>query len=72
MTVGVTDGFLLFDLESPGQWVYTIYDPETYDDVKVEVSAENRGTNDNNVSLICRYDPTEGWYEFNIANSGLL
>jgi hypothetical protein len=71
MTVGVTDGFLLFDLESPGQWIYTLYDPETYDDVKMDVSAENRGTNDNNVSLICRYDPTEGWYEFNIANSGL-
>ena len=71
MTVGVTDGFLLFDLESAYQWVYTTFDPETYDDVRVEVSAENRGTNVNNVSLICRYDPAEGWYEFNVANSGL-
>jgi hypothetical protein len=71
MTIGITDGFLVFDLQSVGQWVYTTYDPETYDDVKVEVSADNRGTNDNNVSLICRYDPAEGWYEFNIANSGL-
>jgi hypothetical protein len=35
------------------------------------VVAENRGYNNNNVSLICRYDPDEGWYEFNIANSGL-
>jgi len=71
MTVGISDGFLLFDLESVGQWIYTVYDPETYDDVKVEVSAENRGTNDNDVSLICRYDPAEGWYEFNVANNGL-
>jgi len=63
MTVGVSDGYLLFDLESAYQWVYTTFDPETYDDVRVEVSAENRGTNVNNVSLICRYDPAEGWYE---------
>ena len=71
MTVGVSDGYLLFDLESAYQWVYTTFDPETYDDVRVEVSAENRGANVNNVSLICRYDPAEGWYEFNVANSGL-
>jgi hypothetical protein len=71
MSIGVADGYLTFDLESAGQWAYTIYDPETYDDVRVDVTADNRGTNDNNVSLICRYDPAEGWYEFNIANSGL-
>jgi hypothetical protein len=71
MSIGVTDGFLVFDLESAGQWAYITYDPQTYDDVRVDVSAENRGTNENNVSLICRYDPVEGWYEFNIANSGL-
>ena len=27
--------------------------------------------NNNNISLICRYDPEVGWYEFNIANNGL-
>jgi len=71
MSIVVTGGYLVFDLESPGQWAYTIYDPQTYDDVRVEASAENRGSNDNNISLICRYDPVEGWYEFNVANSGL-
>ena len=71
MTVGVKDGFLVFDLESPGQWIYAIYDAQEYDDVRLDVSVENRGNNDNNISLICRYSPDEGWYEFNIANSGL-
>ena len=70
MTVGVTDGFLVFDLESIGQWAYAAYDPQAYDDVHVEVSAENRGNSDNSVSLICRYDPADGWYEFVIANTG--
>ncbi|HEY9152633.1 MAG TPA: hypothetical protein VIN60_07085 [Anaerolineales bacterium] len=71
MTVGVKDGFLVFDLESPGQWIYEIYDAQQYDDVRLDVSAENRGNNDNNISLICRYSPDQGWYEFNIANNGL-
>jgi hypothetical protein len=71
MTVGVKDGFLVFDLESQGQWIYAIYGAQEYDDVRLDVSAENRGNNDNNISLICRYSPDQGWYEFNIANSGL-
>ncbi len=71
MTVGVKDGFLVFDLESQGQWIYAIYDAQEYDDVRLDVSAENRGNNDNNISLICRYSPDQGWYEFNIANNGL-
>jgi hypothetical protein len=71
MSLAVQDGFLVFDLGSPGQWVYAIYNAQTYDDVRVDVSAENRGNNDNAISLVCRYTPDEGWYEVNVANSGL-
>jgi hypothetical protein len=71
MSVDIKDGFLVFDLQDPGQWVYETYDAQTYDDVRLDVSATNRGTNDNNISLICRYSPDQGWYEFNIANNGL-
>ena len=71
LKLDVEDGFLLFDLEGKGEWVYSIYDAQTYDDVRIDVSADNRGTNDNNISLICRYSPDQGWYEFNIANNGL-
>jgi len=39
--------------------------------VRVDVRATNRGKNNNSISLICRYDPKVGWYEFNIANSGV-
>lgn len=64
------DGTLVFDLQKKNKWVYVTYDAYTYDNVKIEISADNRAKNSNNVSLICRYSE-EGWYEFNIANSGL-
>ena len=71
MTVGVVDGKLSFDLNSKGLWVYELYDGFEYEDVRLDVVADNRGTNDNSISLVCRYTPNEGWYEFNVANSGL-
>lgn len=70
MSVKTQDGHLAFDINGKGLWVYATYDGAEYSDVKMEVVADNRGTNDNNVSLICRYTP-QGWYEFNIANNGL-
>ncbi len=71
MSVKVEDSHLAFDLESKGLWVYATYDGAEYSNVGMEVVADNRGTNDNNVSLVCRYTKEHGWYEFNIANNGL-
>jgi hypothetical protein len=65
------NGYLVFDLKKANKWVYVTYDPYTYTDVRVDIIADNRGKNTNNVSLLCRYSE-EGWYEFNIANSGLF
>jgi hypothetical protein len=46
------------------------YDPYVYEDVRIDARVINRGVNNNNVSLVCRYTDS-GWYEFNIANNGL-
>ena len=70
-SIQTEDGLLVFDLVGEYQWVYAFYDPYEYKNVSLEVSAENRGVNDNNISLICRYTEDEGWYEFNVANNGL-
>ncbi len=64
------DGYLVFDLQTQNKWVYVTYDAYTYTDVRLDLKADNRGKNNNNVSLICRYGD-EGWYELNIANNGL-
>ena len=52
-------------------YYYLFYDPYQYDDVQVDVRADNRGRNNNSISLVCRYEENVGWYEFNIANNGL-
>ncbi len=71
MSIKTDDGFLNFDLKDNNLWMYVTYNPFTYKDVSIEIVADNRGKNNNNVTLLCRYDPEEGWYEFNIANNGL-
>ena len=65
------DGFFKFDIAKTWQYAYSTYDPFDYQDVRLDVRAANLGTNDNSISLICRYTKDSGWYEFNIANSGL-
>lgn len=69
--VSIENGKLIFSMEDNQLYSYLIYDKQSYDDVSIEVSATNRGKNNNNVSLICRYSD-DGWYEFNIASNGLF
>lgn len=64
------NGKLVFDIESTDLYSYFVYEPWFYKNVRVDARAENRGKNNNNVSLICR-GTDEGWYEFSIANNGL-
>lgn len=68
---GIDNGNYMFELMDENQYAYIKYDPYDYTDVRVDVVANNRGVNNNNVSIICRYTPGGGWYEFNIANNGL-
>ncbi|HJQ14264.1 MAG TPA: hypothetical protein VJ830_05890 [Anaerolineales bacterium] len=66
------DDQLLFDLGDEDLYVYYMYTPYEYDDVSIKLNAENRGRNNNNVSLICRMN-SEGsqWYEFSVESGGL-
>ena len=68
--ITVEDGRLVFDF---GKWLigYEFYEPFTYENVRVDISVENRGTNVNNILLICRASD-EGHYLVNVANSGLF
>jgi hypothetical protein len=71
VTVEAQDGKLVWNFDSEYVYYYLFYGAFDYEDVRLDVQADNRGRNNNSVSLICRYDPDIGWYEFNIANNGL-
>jgi len=61
---------LTFDISGLNTWIYLLYDPYTYTNVRIDARVTNLGKNNNNVSFICRYTGTD-WYEVNIYNSGL-
>jgi hypothetical protein len=71
VTVEASNGKLVWDFQSEYVYYYLFYEGDRYADVKLELRADNRGRNNNFVSLICRYDSKVGWYEFNIENNGL-
>ena len=66
------DDHLLFDLGDKDLYVYYMYTPYTYQDVSLTLNAENRGRNNNNVSVVCRMnsDGTQ-WYEFSVESGGV-
>ena len=71
VTVEAKNGKLVWNFDSEQVYYYLFYNAFEYEDVRLDVRADNRGRNNNSISLICRNDPDVGWYEFNIANNGL-
>jgi len=68
--ISVADGKLIFTIEDYDTYAYVFYEDYSYTDVYIEASTVNRGSNDNMVTLVCRYSDT-GFYEVNITNGGL-
>ncbi|MGB7873767.1 MAG: hypothetical protein WBL25_05240 [Anaerolineales bacterium] len=69
-SAGINDGVFDFMIEGKNLTIYSFYTPYEYENVKIDLLVENRGTNDNQINIICRATEN-GWYEFSIANSGL-
>jgi hypothetical protein len=70
ISVEFTDGLMVFDFQDTGIFAYYMFEDYSYEDVRLDIRAENRGKNNNNVSLICRMSD-EGWYEFSTEGGGL-
>ncbi len=70
INIEFTDGLMIFDLEETGIFAYYMFEDYKYEDVRIDIRAENRGKNNNNVSLVCRFSE-DGWYEFSTEGGGL-
>lgn len=70
MTVEFTDSLMIFDFQETGIFAYYMFEDFSYENVRIDIRAENRGKNNNNVSLVCRMSD-EGWYEFSTEGGGL-
>ncbi len=69
-TIDAEDGALKFVNNGQDLYTYVYYEPYTYTDVRIDIEAENLATNDNSITLFCRYSDDLGWYEYNIDNDG--
>ena len=70
LTTYFDNSMMYFELNGPEIYAYYFYEYYTYDDVRLELEAENFGLNRNNVSLVCRQYGLE-WYEFSVESGGL-
>jgi hypothetical protein len=62
----ITGGSLQFDLGTRNQWMYGIYDPYEYADVRVDAAVQVRGGEYATPGVVCRYDKQKGWYELDV------
>ena len=71
VSVKFDDSLMIFNLDALSIYAYYIYEAFDYRDVRIDLRAENRGKNNNNISLVCRASDEEGWYEFSTEGGGL-
>jgi hypothetical protein len=64
--VQIQNGYIVFNLAQSTTWAYSIYGGQHYQDVRVDAQVEIRAGNDGAAGIVCRYDESKGWYEFNI------
>ena len=66
----VEKNLLNMTLAEPYTWVYQLFEPYEYADVRVDALFEPRGSEPSATGVICRYSEESGWYEFNISRDG--
>lgn len=62
------NGNLRIDISAPHTWYLGIHNAHTYSNIFV--TAKSSATPTGSIGLVCRYDESKGWFEFNIASDG--
>lgn len=65
-----TNSKMRIELPEKDLYFYYTFNGYSYDDVRVDLRADNRGVNTNNVSLFCRLSK-DGWYEWSVGSDGV-
>jgi hypothetical protein len=68
--VSTENGALLLQMDSPFTWLYALYGPGEYEDVRIDAQFQNRAGTPASVGLVCRYGDEQGWFEFNVSTDG--
>jgi hypothetical protein len=68
--VNTTNSNLLLQIDSPFTWTYAVYDPQTYDNIRIDARFANQAGSPASIGLICRYSDTDGWLEYNVSPDG--
>jgi hypothetical protein len=69
VTTEFSNSRMRIELPEDQLYVYYTYSDFTYENVRLDLLADNRGVNTNNVSLFCR-NSSDGWYEWSVGSGG--
>lgn len=61
---------LTLQMDSAYTWLYAIYGPQDYSNIRVDTQFTNRALTPASAGLICRYSEADGWFEYNVSTDG--
>jgi hypothetical protein len=70
-TVRNENSHLILQMDAPYNWAYAVYDAQDYGDIRVDALFTNQAGSPASIGLVCRYNETEGWFEYNVSTDGM-
>lgn len=61
---------LILQMDAPFTWVYAIYGPQDYENLRIDAKFANQGGSPASIGLVCRYTEADGWLEYNVSTDG--
>ena len=68
--VATENSRLVLRMDSPYTWVYSLFGPYDYENVRVDTKFVNNAMSPASAGLVCRYSETDGWFEYNVTTDG--
>jgi hypothetical protein len=68
--IKIDNSALTLQMDSPYTWVYLLYGAQDYTDIRVDTRFVNDALSPASIGLICRYNESDGWFEYNVSTDG--